>query len=99
MRMRGGTGKAGTGNALLDWLPQGPRRLTKALVDLPAGTHLARQGERITQAFFPTTAVCAVAVELASGDRAETAIVGRDGFVGVPLLLGVSVSSASKTVQ
>jgi CRP-like cAMP-binding protein len=80
-------------------LPHNLRRLSRALVDLPAGMHLVRQGERITQAFFPTTAVCAVAVELASGDRAETAIVGRDGFVGVPLLLGVSVSSASKTVQ
>jgi len=88
-----------TGNALLDTLPASSRRLGKALVDLPAGTELVRQGDRIKQAFFPTTAVCAVAVELASGDRAETAIVGNDGFVGVPLLLGVSVSNATKTVQ
>jgi len=77
-----------TGNVLLDALPAGSRRqCQKAPVELPAGTQLVRQGERITQAFFPTTAVCSISVELASGNRAETAIVGNDGFVGVPLLL------------
>jgi len=89
----------GTGNSLLDALPPSSRRLDKALVDLPAGTQLVRQGQRITRAFFPTTAVCAISVELASGDKAETAIVGSDGFIGVPLLLGVPVSHATKTVQ
>ena len=88
-----------TGNALLDTLPPHSRRLAKALVDMPAGAELVRQGERITQAFFPTTAVCAIAVELASGDKTETAIVGNEGFLGVPLLLGVPVSNATKTVQ
>jgi len=89
----------GTGNSLLDALPPSSRRLDKALVELPAGTQLVRQGQRITRAFFPTTAVCAISVELASGDKAETAIVGSDGFIGVPLLLGVPVSHATKTVQ
>ena len=89
-----------TGNALLDTLPAGgSRRLARVLVDLPAGRQLVRQGERITHAFFPTTAVCAIAVGLASGDKAEAAIVGNDGFIGLPLLLGVSVSGTTKTVQ
>lgn len=89
-----------TGNRIMDALPASARRLChKALVELPAGRQLVRQGEPITQAFFPTTAVCSVAVELASGDKAETATVGRDGFVGVPLVLGSSVSKASKTIQ
>jgi len=88
-----------TGNVLLDALPPHLRRLNKALVELPAGTQLVRQGERIKQVFFPTTAVCAIAVELASGDKAETAIVGNEGFLGVPLLLGVPVSDATKIIQ
>ena len=88
-----------TGNALLDTLPPHSRRLAKALVDLPAGMELVRQGEQITQTFFPTTAVCAIAVELASGDKTETAVVGNEGFLGVPLLLGMPVSNATKTVQ
>lgn len=96
----GETMRGDTGNALLDTLPASPRRLCqKALVELPSGTQLVRQGERITQAFFPTTAVCSISVELASGNKAETAIVGSDGFIGVPLLLGVPVSNASKRVQ
>jgi CRP-like cAMP-binding protein len=89
-----------TANLLWDALPAGTRRLyLKTLVDLPAGLQLARQGERITQAFFPTTAVCSIAVELASGEKAETAAVGSDGFVGVPILLGSTISEASKVVQ
>ena len=85
---------------MLDALPAAARRLcNRTLVELPAGRLLARQGEPITQAFFPTTAVCSVAVELASGDKAETATVGSDGFVGVPLVLGSAVSEASKTIQ
>ncbi len=92
--------KAETANALWDALPAGTRRLYhKTLVDLPAGTLLVRQGERITQAFFPTTAVCSIAVELASGDKAETAAVGSDGFIGVPLVLGMPMSDSSKVVQ
>ena len=89
-----------TANTLWDALPAGTRRIyQKTLVELAAGTQLVRQGERITLAFFPTTAVCSIAVELASGDKAETAAVGSDGFIGVPVLLGMAVSNASKVVQ
>jgi CRP-like cAMP-binding protein len=92
---------AGTGNVILDELPQPVRRtlISKTLVDLPAGTQLQRQGERITHAFFPTTAVCSIVVELASGDKAETGTVGSDGFVGVPAVLGIFVSHSSSLIQ
>lgn len=89
-----------TGNKIMDALPASARRLChKSLVEMPAGKLLMRQGQPITQVFFPTTAMCCVAVELASGDKAETATVGSDGFVGVPLILGSRVSEASKTIQ
>ena|SRR2546421_436834 len=89
-----------TGNKILDELPHSVRRaFHKALVSLPAGTHVVSQGDRITHAFFPTTAVCSLLIELASGDKAETATVGRDGFVGVPLILGIPVSDASGVIQ
>ncbi|MGQ0544812.1 MAG: Crp/Fnr family transcriptional regulator [Betaproteobacteria bacterium] len=90
-----------TGNSILDALPSAARRAfhKAALVDLPAGTELVNQGERIIHAFFPTTAVCSMVVELASGDKAETATVGSDGFVGVPLVLGAPVSHSSGIVQ
>jgi CRP-like cAMP-binding protein len=85
-----------TGNRILDELPLSVRRsFQKALVSLPAGTQIFSQGDRLTHALFPTTAVCSLVVELASGDKAETGTVGRDGFVGVPLILGIPVSHSS----
>jgi len=89
-----------TGNQILDALPSVAKRaFQKLLVELPAGTQLVGQGQRITHLFFPTTAVCSVVVELASGDKAETATVGHDGFVGVPLVLGVPFSYSSGFIQ
>lgn len=89
-----------TGNRILDALPASARpAIDAARVALPAGTELVSQGGRITHAFFPTTAVCSMVVELASGEKAETATVGRDGFVGVMLVLGQPVSYSSGVVQ
>jgi CRP-like cAMP-binding protein len=88
-----------TGNRILDELPSSVQKsFRKTLVSLPAGTELVGQGERITHAFFPTTAVCSLLVELASGDKAETAAVGREGFVGVPLVLGRPYSQSSGVI-
>lgn len=89
-----------TGNNILDELPQPVRRtFNKSLVSLPAGTLILSQGGRITHAFFPTTAVCSLMVELASGDKAETGTVGSDGFVGVPAVLGIFISHSSSFIQ
>jgi CRP-like cAMP-binding protein len=89
-----------TGNRILDELPASVQRsLTKSLVSLNAGAAVIAPGERIAQALFPTTAVCSVVIHLDSGDKAETATVGRDGFIGVPLVLGASVSDAAAIVQ
>ncbi len=92
--------EGGSGNRVMDALPASALRICEeTLVDLPAGSELAWQGEPITHAFFPTTAICSVAVELESGNKAETAAVGSEGFAGVPLVLGNPVSTASKTIQ
>jgi CRP-like cAMP-binding protein len=89
-----------TGNRILDALPAAARRsLPKSLVRLAAGAELFGQGERITHAFFPVTAVCSMVVELASGDKAETATVGSDGFVGVSLILGDPVAYSRGVIQ
>ena len=89
-----------TGNSILDLLPAAAQRsVQKSLVTLPAGAQLLGQGDRVTHAFFPTTAVCSMVVELSSGDKAETATVGRDGFLGVTLVLGMPVSHSSGFIQ
>ena len=90
----------GTGNRILDVLPAAARRsFQKLLIDLSSGNQLFAQGERITHAFFPTTAVCSLVVELASGDKAEAGAVGREGFVGVPLVLGAATSHSAGVIQ
>ena len=90
-----------TGNQILDELPQAAQRsVQKSLVTLDSGTQVQTQGDRITHLVFPTTAVCSIVVELASGDKAETATVGRDGFVGVPAILGAgAVADAAGVIQ
>lgn len=91
---------AGTGNKILDTLPASARRATeRTLVRLAVGDLLFAQGERITHAYFPTTAVCSLVVELASGDKAETGTVGDDGYLGAPLVLGMPTSHSTGMVQ
>lgn len=89
-----------TGNRILDALPPAAQHpLDRLRVSLAPGTRVLNPGERITHALFPTTAVCSLIVELASGDKAETASVGRDGFVGVPLVLGAPISEVSGVIH
>jgi len=89
-----------TGNRILDALPPAAQRgLQKLLVSLAVGADVLTPGERITHAVFPTTAICSVIIELDSGDKAESATVGPDGFVGVPLVLGASICDARAVVE
>src|SRR5919109_4706783 len=89
-----------TGNRILDELPASAQRsLAKTLTSLAAGAEVLVPGERIAYAWFPTTALLSLVVQLDSGEKAETATIGRDGFVGVPLVLGASVSDVSGIVQ
>jgi CRP-like cAMP-binding protein len=89
-----------TGNRILDELPAAAQRgLQKLLVSLAAGVDVLTPGERITHGVFPTTAICSVIIELDSGDKAESATVGPDGFVGVPLVLGASICDARAMVE
>ena len=89
-----------TGNRILDELPPAAQRgLQKLVISLAAGAEVLAPGEHITHAVFPTTAICSVIIELDSGDKAESATVGPDGFVGVPLVLGASICDARAVVE
>jgi CRP-like cAMP-binding protein len=89
-----------TGNRILDELPASAQRpLQKSLVSLALGSEVLTPGERITHVLFPISALCSLIVELENGDKAESATVGHDGFVGVPLVLGAQLSDVRGVVQ
>jgi CRP-like cAMP-binding protein len=63
-------------------------------VELQVGEVLMRRGARITHAYFPLNAIVSLGVPEPGGrDHFEVALVGREGMVGVPLLLGSAASS------
>ncbi len=84
------------GNALLAALPRAARERVAAgceVVQLAAGQVLMAPGVPAAFAFFPLDAI--VSLRLATARRPEgfeVALVGTEGMVGVPLLLGAKAS-------
>ncbi len=79
-----------TGNSLLDALPPAEYRELLPqleLVSVPFGTVLAEAGERVTHAYFPTTAIVSLVGILEGHPAGEVAVVGHEGMLGVSLLL------------
>jgi len=91
-----------TANHLLAALPDAElKRLQPHLQDVSLATgrvvHEPRDG--VVRAYLPTTAVLAVVHVLNNGAPAETAVVGRDGFVGVSLFAGTDKIASKTLVQ
>ncbi len=79
------------GNELLACLPLKTRTLWAPhleLVDLEQGQLLHESDCRMAYAYFPLTAVVANLYLLQSGASAESALIGNEGMVGLPLVLG-----------
>jgi len=73
--------------AHLEWVP------------LRLGESLYEPGEKLQHAYFPTTAIVSLHYVTESGASAETAGVGNEGVVGVPLFMGGDTTSSSAVVQ
>jgi len=63
---------------------------------LPVGKTLQTPGEEITHAYFLESGLASVVIEMASGNTVETGITGKEGVVGIPVLLGTK-SMPSRT--
>lgn len=68
-------------------------------VELRFRSVLHARDEPIRHVYFPETAVCSIVAVMASGDAAESGTVGRDGFIGVPVALGVDSVPFDTIVQ
>ena len=66
---------------------------------MPLGEMLYEPGAPLQAAYFPINAVVSLHYVLKSGDSAETAAVGYEGFVGVSLFMQGHSAYSSATVQ
>ena len=88
---------SGPANLLLEALPpQSRARLHHLLtpVSLRRGETLHEPGGPIPEVFFPLTAVVSVVTRMVNGETVESATVGNEGMVGIPVFL-----SAGPTVE
>jgi CRP-like cAMP-binding protein len=84
-----------TGNQLLDRLPDDVyKRLLPSweAVPLPHGFELCRQDGPMSDVYFPTAGVCSVVSVTDDGRIVETATVGNEGMIGIPVILGLEFS-------
>ena len=89
-------------NHLLTALSEGDRqRLTPLLepVPLSLGQVLSEPNQPIEYAYFPTTAVVSQLSVMEAGRGVETASIGNEGMIGVPLVLGTDQISMRMVVQ
>lgn len=68
-------------------------------VDLQTHTVLWEPDTPITDVYFPHSCVLSIIVPLSEGTEVEAGTVGREGFLGVPVVLGGSATSSRAIAQ
>ena len=68
-------------------------------VELPLRRVLHTAGEPITAVYFPETGYASALASMEDGDAAEVGLVGREGMVGLPVLLGAECDDIEAMVQ
>jgi len=85
-------GRLGTGD-LHALLPAG------GPVTLQAGAKVMNAGQRLAHVYFPIDCAISLLVETSDRPPLEIGLIGREGMLGVPLILGARQSSESGLVQ
>ncbi|MEA5536485.1 Crp/Fnr family transcriptional regulator [Crocosphaera sp. XPORK-15E] len=94
--------KSKSGNQLIDALPlQESRRLTPyfKLMYLDSGTILHEPGEILEFAYFPIGAMISLVSIMDNGATTEMGLIGNEGFVGLPIILGGEQTISRGIVQ
>lgn len=89
-------------NRLLSALPRKDRQHLLSgceQVELAFGNILCEPGETIRHVYFPTDSFIALATPIDGHSSMEVAMIGSEGMYGIPLMLGVDVSSLQAVVQ
>lgn len=61
-------------------------------VELRRGDVLHEAGEHMSHVYFPYAGTISVVVQMEDGDQAEIGVVGREGMLGLPLVLGTDTA-------
>jgi CRP-like cAMP-binding protein len=69
------------------------------VVDLPMGTVLNEAHEPTEYAYFPISGICSIIAQNADGIQIETGLIGREGFVGIPIVHYVDSTPSKVVVQ
>jgi CRP-like cAMP-binding protein len=67
--------------------------------DIALGEILQEPNQQLNYAHFPISGICSVIAENAEGVEAETGLIGREGFVGIPMVLCASSAPSKVMVQ
>ena len=89
-------------NKLLAALPDSEyERLAPNLkqVSLPLHKVLFEAGEPITHLYFPDKTVVSIVTTMEDGSTAEVGLVSNEGMVGIPVILGDSITTTTAFVQ
>ena len=89
-------------NTFLSSIPEAERNLLlrdSAEVRVDAGSVLYQIGGSMPYVYFPIDAVASVVTELSDGKSVESASIGREGFIGLSVFLGVRRSSYLLIIQ
>jgi CRP-like cAMP-binding protein len=89
-------------NVLLAAMPEPDRRRLTAAgesVELRFGAVLCRQGGRIRHVYFPTGGIISLVAHLDGRPGLEVGLVGAEGVVGIPVVLGVNIAPVTAVVQ
>jgi CRP-like cAMP-binding protein len=91
-----------TGNRLLDALTgEDFKRLHPHLdpVSWPAKQPLSAAGQPIEHVYFPQGGMVSMVTPLADGAVIEVGLIGKEGLVGAPILLGADIAPSETMVQ
>jgi CRP-like cAMP-binding protein len=89
-------------NHLIELLPRGVRDRLLAKcesVDLVSGAVLRERGKRTQHVYFPVNGFISLLAQAPSAPAVEVGMIGREGMLGVELLLGVASTPIRALVQ
>ena len=69
------------------------------LVDLTVGTVLYNSGEALKEVYFPEQAMISLISIVSDGSTSEVGLIGNEGMVGLPVILGSNYATNCSVVQ